>query len=354
MFSIDFSPAHKTKNNHKVLFWAVLAGCICGLFGAIGVVWIYWRRHKDRKNIRNMAEKEIGFIPRRDITSGNTKFFKFRSEEIKLATNNFSRENLIGMGGYGNVYKGILPDGSEVAFKRFKNFSAAAERIFAQEVEIIASVRHVNLVTLKGYCAQAVSSEGNQRIIASELVGNGNLYDHLFGPEAERKTISWPIRQKIALGVARGLSCLHHGVQPSIIHRDVKPSNKLLDECFEPKLVDFGLAKFASEGCSHLSTRVAGTPGYVAPEYALYGQVSERSEVYSFGVVLLELLSGKKAVIEFDGITTLLLTDWAWSLVKECRVLDIIDQGMPELGFARRNGETCSCCCGFFSSSTAS
>ncbi|MDV3166623.1 MAG: protein kinase, partial ['Waltheria sp.' little leaf phytoplasma] len=155
---------------------------------------------------------------------------------------------------------------------------------------------------------------------------------HLFGPG--RKKLSWPIRQKIALGVARGLEYLHHGAQPAIIQRDIKASNILLDDTFEPKLADFGLAKFTPDGFSHVSTNVAGTLGYVAPEYALYGQLTERTDVYGFGVVLLELLSGKKAVISFDGPRTLLLTDWAWSLVEEGRVLDVVDETMAELGTA--------------------
>lgn len=332
LFSIDLFPTHREKKKHNVVFGAVLAGSVCGIIGAIGVIWIFWRRYRSKRKKKNMVENEMGFTPRRDFVSGNAKFFKLTFEEIKKGTNNFSRENIIGMGGYGNVYRGILPDGSEVAFKRFKNRSVAADKTFAHEVEVIASVRHVNLVALRGYCTETVPVEGHQRIIVCDLVRNRSLYDHLFGPEAEKKKLSWPTRQKIAIGVARGLAYLHCGVQPGIIHRDVKPSNILLDETFEPKLVDFGLAKFAPEGYSHLSTRVAGTMGYVAPEYALYGQLSERNDVYSFGVVLLELLSGKKAVMEFDGVNTLLLTDWAWSLVKQGRVLDVIDKGMPELG----------------------
>uniref|UniRef100_A0A6P3ZJM2 non-specific serine/threonine protein kinase n=1 Tax=Ziziphus jujuba TaxID=326968 RepID=A0A6P3ZJM2_ZIZJJ len=330
LFSIDLFPTHKKKKKH-VVFRAVVTGSVCGFIGAIGVVWIFWRRHRKMKK-KNIVENEMGFTPKRDFIGGNTKLFKLTFQEIKKSTNNFSRENIIGMGGYGNVYRGILPDGSEVAFKRFKNCSVAADKTFAHEVEVIASIRHVNLVALRGYCTETVPLEGHQRIIVCDLVHNRSLYDHLFGSGAEKKKLSWPTRQKIALGVARGLAYLHYGVQPGIIHRDVKPSNILLDETFEPKLVDFGLAKFAPEGYSHLSTGVAGTLGYVAPEYALYGQLSERSDVYSFGVVLLELLSGKKAVIEFEGVNTLLLTDWAWSLVKQGKVLDIIDGGMPELG----------------------
>ncbi|XWS57599.1 hypothetical protein CRYUN_Cryun09bG0187500 [Craigia yunnanensis] len=158
---------------------------------------------------------------------------------------------------------------------------------------------------------------------------NGSLYDHLFG--SEKKKLSWPIRQKIALGTARGLAYLHHSLHPAIIHRDIKASNILLDESFEPKVADFGLAKIKSEGTTHLITRVAGTLGYVAPEYALHGNLTEKNDVYSFGVVLLELLSGKNAYVNNEG-KIFQLTDWVWELVEQGRALDVIEQGMPEIG----------------------
>lgn len=228
------------------------------------------------------------------------------------------------------MYRGFLEDGSEVALKRFKNCSASGDASFAHEVEVIASVRHVNLVALRGYCTATTPVEGHQRIIVCDLMHNGSLHDHLFG-DRERK-LGWPVRQRIAIGMARGLEYLHYGARPSIIHRDIKASNILLDETFEVKVADFGLAKFAPEGVSHVSTRVAGTLGYVAPEYALYGQLTERTDVYSFGVVMLELLSGKKAFTSLGEGKTFLVTDWAWSLVRKGRALDVIEEGMEELG----------------------
>lgn len=325
LFTLDFGPENGKSTKKKMVFWSVFGGCVTGSLGATAVVWILWKRHRKRKRKVSMAETEMGVDPR------NTTVVKLSFEEIKRATKNFSRENIIGSGGYGNVYKGILEDGSEVALKRFKNCSVGGDETFLHEVEVIASVRHVNLVALRGYCTETMPSEGHQRIIVCELIKNGSLFDHLFKRETTK--LSWPIRRKIALGVARGLAYLHSGVNPLIIHRDVKASNILIDENFEAKLADFGLAKFTPEGYSHLSTQVVGTLGYVAPEYALYGQLSERSDVYSFGVVLLELLSGKRAVIEADNnVETLLLTDWAWSLVKQGRALDVIEDGMSELG----------------------
>lgn len=150
-----------------------------------------------------------------------------------------------------------------VALQRFKNCSAAGDATYAHEVEVITNVLHVNLVALRGYCMAITKLEGCQRIIACDLMKNWSLHDQLFGL-AEKK-LSWPIRQKIALGTARGLDYLHHGPQPAIIHRDIKASNILLDDDFEPKVADFGLAKFAPEGVSHLTTDIAGTKGYAAP-----------------------------------------------------------------------------------------
>ncbi|XP_043711630.1 probable LRR receptor-like serine/threonine-protein kinase RKF3 [Telopea speciosissima] len=332
LFSLDFSSSASSSKGHTTLIYGVsIGGGVC-LLGAIVGFWFLWKRHKKRKRKKKMFIKvtEKSSVSGLESISGSTTLIKFTIEQIKHATKNFSRDNIIGKGGYGNVYKGILADGSEVALKRFKNCSAAGDADFTHEVEVIASVRHVNLVALRGYCTATTPYEGHQRIIVCDLMRNGSLHDHLFG--SSDKKLSWPVRQKIALGTARGLAYLHYGAQPAIIHRDIKASNILLDEMFEPKVADFGLAKFAPEGMTHMSTRVAGTLGYVAPEYALYGQLTERSDVYSYGVVLLELLSGKKALVNAKDGQNSLVADWAWSLVKKGRPLDVIEDGMPELG----------------------
>lgn len=333
LFSLNFSSTAKKKRKRRAVFWGIVTGCTNGLFGTLAVIWLIWAWHlKNRK--RKKQEDSPAMVEAGEITNRNSFVIRFMIDEIKKASNNFSRENLIGRGGYGNVYKAMLTDGSEVALKRFKNCSASGDSIFVHEVEIIASVRHVNLVALRGYCTATLPLEGHQRIIVCDLMQNGSLYDHLFG-SCSGKLLSWPVRWQIAVGTARGLAYLHQDAQPAIIHRDVKASNILLDESFEPKLADFGLARFTPEGLSHLSTRVAGTLGYVAPEYALYGQVTERSDVYSFGVVLLQLLTGKDAVLSVQAgdteTETLLLADWAWAQVRENRVLDIVDQAIPDL-----------------------
>lgn len=330
LFRLKYSVKSTTNEHHKAAIAGIAAGSVFGVLGGFIAVCLRWKLHgkRDKEKISpdlEDASLDLGF----GLHIRSTNIVKFKIEEITKATMNFSRHNIIGKGGYGNVYKGMLPDGSEVAFKRFKNCSGSGDATFAHEVEIIASVRHVNLVALRGYCTTKVPQEAHQRIIVCDLMHNGSLYNHLF--EAGKMKLSWPTRQKIALGTARGLAYLHYGVHPAIIHRDIKASNILLDDNFEAKVADFGLARFNSQGMTHLSTGVAGTLGYVAPEYALYGTLTERSDVYSFGVVLLELLSGKKASENNEGNVSL-LTDWAWSLAKEGRGLDIIEDNLPELG----------------------
>ncbi|GMN25157.1 hypothetical protein TIFTF001_000824 [Ficus carica] len=303
LFLVDFIPVKSTRDKSAMLL-GIGVGCFLGLVGAIVGVWclLLWHKRRKARRKETSVQTETASFSGMEMVGGNKFFARFTLEEIKKATDNFSRHNIIGRGGYGNVYKGVLPDGSEVAVKRFKCFTAAWDEIFSHEVEIIASVKHVNLLALRGYCTMTVPMEGHQRIIVCELIRNGSLYDHLFGSGLMK--LSWPSRKKIALGMARGLAYLHYGVQPAIIHRDVKASNVLIDETFEAKLADFGLAKFIREG----------------------------SDVYSFGVVLLELLTGKKAVISVDNFETVLLADWAWCLVKEGRALETVDGSMPELG----------------------
>ncbi|XP_061356248.1 probable LRR receptor-like serine/threonine-protein kinase RKF3 isoform X2 [Gastrolobium bilobum] len=314
LFSLDFTSGGSSGGKKKVVIVVVSIVCVLVFSSIVLGFWAYWKLNYKMKGDDNVNIAERGLVSGLDSMDQSTTLMRFTIDDVKKATKNFSRDNIIGRGGYGNVYKGLLSDGSEVALKRFKNVSAAGDASFTHEVEVIASVRHVNLVALRGYCSATTHLEGYQRIIVCDLMKNGSLHDHLFGSIGDK--LSWPIRQQIALGTARGLAYLHYGAQPSIIHRDIKASNILLDERFEAKVADFGLAKFNPEGMTHMSTRVAGTMGYVAPEYALYGQLTERSDVFSFGVVLLELLSGRKALqMNNDGQPSA-LTDWAWSLVR--------------------------------------
>ncbi|XP_078441957.1 protein kinase superfamily protein isoform X2 [Wolffia australiana] len=215
----------------------------------------------------------------------------FSLAELEKATDGFSFKRVLGEGGFGRVYHGTMDGGAEAAIKLLTRADQNGDREFIAEVEMLSRLHHRNLVKLVGICI-----EGRTRCLVYELVPNGSVESHLHGVDRERGPLGWDARLKVALGAARGLAYLHEDSNPRVIHRDFKASNVLLEEDFTPKVSDFGLAKEASEGSQHISTRVMGTFGYVAPEYAMTGHLLVKSDVYSYGVVLLELLSGRKPV----------------------------------------------------------
>ncbi|KAK4260001.1 hypothetical protein QN277_003177 [Acacia crassicarpa] len=231
----------------------------------------------------------------------------FSYEDLAAATEGFAEKNMIGQGGFGYVYKGVLPNGKEVAVKSLKAGSGQGEREFQAEIEIISRVHHRHLVTLQGYCIA-----GGQRMLVYEFVPNDTLEHHLHGKGLP--TMAWPDRMRIAVGSAKGLAYLHEDCHPRIIHRDIKSANVLLDDSFEAKVADFGLAKLTTENNTHVSTRVMGTFGYLAPEYASSGKLTEKSDVFSFGVMLLEIITGKRPV-DIQNIIDDSLVDWARPLL---------------------------------------
>ncbi|KAJ7527487.1 hypothetical protein O6H91_16G057300 [Diphasiastrum complanatum] len=234
----------------------------------------------------------------------------FTYAELEEATHGFSRANLLGEGGFGLVFKGILPDGRLVAVKQLKVGGGQGEREFQAEVEIISRVHHRHLVSLVGYCIA-----DSQRMLVYEFVPNGTLEYHLHGKG--RPVMDWTTRVKIAVGAARGLAYLHEDCHPRIIHRDIKSSNILIDYQFEAQVSDFGLAKLASDTHTHVTTRVMGTFGYLAPEYASTGKLTDKSDVFSFGVVLLELVTGRKPVDSFGPLGDESLVEWARPLLTQ-------------------------------------
>ncbi|KAL6285479.1 hypothetical protein ACE6H2_009869 [Prunus campanulata] len=222
--------------------------------------------------------------------TGSAKTFTLN--DMERATNNFDASRILGEGGFGLVYSGILDDGREVAVKVLKREDHHGSREFLAEVEMLSRLHHRNLVKLIGIC-----TEGHTRCLVYELVPNGSVESHLHGIDKETDPLDWDARIKIALGAARGLAYLHEDSNPRVIHRDFKASNILLEYDCTPKVSDFGLARAAlEEGKRHISTHVMGTFGYLAPEYAMTGHLLVKSDVYSYGVVLLELLSGRKPV----------------------------------------------------------
>ncbi|XP_009105891.1 proline-rich receptor-like protein kinase PERK2 [Brassica rapa] len=232
----------------------------------------------------------------------------FTYEELARATNGFSEANWLGQGGFGYVYRGILRNGKEIAVKQLKAGSAQGEREFQAEVGIISRVHHRHLVALVGYCIADA-----QRLLVYEFAPNNTLEFHLHGKG--RPPLAWSSRLKISVGSAKGLSYLHENCNPKIIHRDIKAANILLDFKFEAKVADFGLAKIALDTNTHVSTRVMGTFGYLAPEYAASGKLTEKSDVFSFGVVLLELITGRRPVDVNNAYADNSLVDWARPLL---------------------------------------
>ncbi|KAL9443775.1 hypothetical protein AB3S75_017036 [Citrus x aurantiifolia] len=250
----------------------------------------------------------------------------FSASEIEKATGNFDASRILGEGGFGLVYSGVLDDGTKVAVKVLKRVDQQGGREFLAEVEMLSRLHHRNLVKLIGICI-----EEQARCLVYELIPNGSVESHLHGVDKESAPLGWDARLKIALGAARALAYLHEDSSPRVIHRDFKSSNILLEHDFTPKVSDFGLARSAmDEESRHISTRVMGTFGYVAPEYAMTGHLLVKSDVYSYGVVILELLSGRKPVDMTQPPGQENLVAWARPLLTSREGLErIID---PSLG----------------------
>ncbi|XP_065851084.1 probable serine/threonine-protein kinase PBL23 [Euphorbia lathyris] len=219
----------------------------------------------------------------------------FTFKQLHSATGGFSKSNVVGHGGFGSVYRGVLTDGRKVAVKVMDQAGKQGEEEFKVEVELLSRLHSPYLLALVGHC-----SDNNHKLLVYEFMANGGLQEHLYplsGHNAFHLRLDWETRLRIALEAAKGLEYLHEHVSPPVIHRDFKSSNILLDKNFHARVSDFGLAKLGPDKAgAHVSTRVLGTQGYVAPEYALTGHLTTKSDVYSYGVVLLELLTGRVPV----------------------------------------------------------
>lgn len=295
------SPSEDTSNGtgrHSSLI-TVICICIGALIGVLVIVLFicFCTFRKGKKKVPPVetpkqrtpdAVSAVESLPR----PTSTRFLAY--EELKEATNNFEASSVLGEGGFGRVFKGILSDGTAVAIKKLTTGGHQGDKEFLVEVEMLSRLHHRNLVKLIGYYS---NRELSQSLLCYELVPNGSLEAWLHGSLGANCPLDWDTRMKIALDAARGLAYLHEDSQPCVIHRDFKASNILLENDFHAKVSDFGLAKQAPEGrLNYLSTRVMGTFGYVAPEYAMTGHLIVKSDVYSYGVVLLELLTGRRPV----------------------------------------------------------
>ncbi|XP_073131310.1 proline-rich receptor-like protein kinase PERK9 [Henckelia pumila] len=282
---------------------------------------------KSGSGFGNGSGNGISYSPHESGGLGNSRSW-FTYNELVEATNGFPPQNLLGEGGFGSVYKGRLVDGREVAVKQLKVGGGQGEREFRSEVEIISRIHHRHLVSLVGYCIAE-----DRRLLVYEYVPNDTLYFHLHGQG--RPVMDWITRVKIAIGSARGIAYLHEDCHPRIIHRDIKSSNILLDNNFVARVSDFGLAKLAVDANTHITTRVMGTFGYMAPEYASSGKLTDKSDVYSFGVVLLELITGRKPVDTSQPLGEESIVEWARPLLSHA----LETQEFGELADPRLEGQ---------------
>eukprot|EP01018_Ginkgo_biloba_P010320 Gb_18715 [translate_table: standard] len=319
--AIRVTPEFKPNKNSNKRSRTATIGIVLGVISGLGVVlcfsFMLWKKMKRRKSKFSSADED------EDLKNLSARANTFSLTELKIATNNFNIENKIGEGGFGAVYKGILPDGNLVAVKKLSSRSNQGKREFLNEVATISSVQHRNLVKLHGCCV-----EEEERLLVYEYLENNSLGRALFGSYQSRLELDWPVRYNICLEVARGLAYLHEESRIKIVHRDIKPNNILLDQYLSPKIADFGLAKLYEADKTHISTRVAGTIGYLAPEYALRGHLTEKADVFSFGVVALEVVSNRSHDDRSLSEEMVYLLDWTWQLYEENRLLDLVDTSL--------------------------
>ncbi|KAM5584910.1 putative leucine-rich repeat receptor-like serine/threonine-protein kinase [Rosa sericea] len=303
---------HSKTNMYIVVGVSVGASVLCLFFLIFGILW--WKGCLvDSQTSREEVLRGL------DLRTG---FFTLR--QIKAATNKFDPLNKIGEGGFGPVYKGTLLDGTIIAVKQLSSKSKQGNREFVNEIGMISCLQHPNLVRMYGCCIEA-----NQLLLVYEYMENNSLARALYGPEDDPLNLDWPTRQKICLGIAKGLAYLHEESAVKVVHRDIKTTNVLLDQDLNAKISDFGLAKLDEEENTHISTRIAGTIGYMAPEYALWGCLTYKADVYSFGVVALETVAGKNNMKYRPNENIQCLMDWALVLQQRGNLLELVD---PRLG----------------------
>ncbi|XP_010261784.1 PREDICTED: protein NSP-INTERACTING KINASE 1-like isoform X2 [Nelumbo nucifera] len=310
--SESVQPSGRPRSHKVALAFGSSLGCVCLLILGLGFLW--WRQKHNQQIFFDVNEQH-----HEEVCLGNLKRFQFR--ELQIATNNFSSKNILGKGGFGIVYKGCLQDGTIVAVKRLKDGNAIGGEIqFQTEVEMISLAVHRNLLRLYGFCMTAT-----ERLLVYPYMSNGSVATRLKGKPA----LDWATRKRIALGAARGLLYLHEQCDPKIIHRDVKAANILLDDYCEAVVGDFGLAKLLDHRDSHVTTAVRGTVGHIAPEYLSTGQSSEKTDVFGFGILLLELITGQRA-LDFGKAANQkgAMLDWVKKIHQEKKLDALVDKDM--------------------------
>ncbi|KAG0457363.1 hypothetical protein HPP92_022520 [Vanilla planifolia] len=315
--TVDLAAFASSAGGRRKKWAAVVGGVVggvCLLMFLVIAVFFWFRRQ------RRPAESLTGDILGATELRGP---LNFHYRDLKFATKNFSKENKLGEGGFGEVFKGTLKNGKIIAVKKLvMTQTKSARASFLSEVKLISNVHHQNLLRLLG-----CSSKRSELLLVYEYMSNGSLDKFLFGEM--HGMLNWKQRFDIVVGMARGLAYLHHEFHVCIIHRDIKSNNVLLDDNFKPKIADFGLARLLPGDQSHLSTYFAGTLGYIAPEYVIHGDLTEKVDTYSFGVVVLEIISGQRSSggSVHEALPQHLL-EWAWQLNEEDRLLKLIDKSL--------------------------
>nr|GMD10817.1 probable LRR receptor-like serine/threonine-protein kinase At5g45780 isoform X1 [Ipomoea batatas] len=312
----DTISTKKVSNHHRRIISAIIGvSCTFVVSVMLLVLWVDWHRSR-RLLFTSYVKQDYEFA------IGHLKRFSFR--ELQNATRNFSSKNILGQGGFGVVYKGYLPNGTMVAVKRLRDPNFTGEVQFQTEVEMIGLAVHRNLLRLYGFCMTP-----EERLLIYPFMPNGSVADRLRDIGRDKPSLDWNKRMRVALGAARGLLYLHEQCSPRIIHRDVKAANILLDESFEAVVGDFGLAKLLDCRESHVTTAVRGTIGHIAPEYLSTGQSSEKTDVFGFGILLLELITGLKALNAGNAqLQKGTILDWVRSLYDEKRLEVIVDKDL--------------------------
>ncbi|KAK3125249.1 hypothetical protein QOZ80_7BG0602280 [Eleusine coracana subsp. coracana] len=310
------SPATpESRTGRKRILPGILAGIAGSIFLTV-ILSVFLYLHS-RRRIK-VTENDHSALKKMD----NERYMVFDLPTLQEATENFSERNKLGEGGFGTVYKGILSDGQEIAVKKLSGRTGHGLDQLRNEVLVLAQLQHKNLVRLLGFC-----SHQNDMLLVYEYIKNGSLHNFLFD-NSKRNALNWQQQYNIILGVAKGLLYLHEDSSVIIIHRDLKSNNILLDNNMEPKIADFGLARLLGEGNTHTQTRrVVGTFGYMSPEYAIHGHMSPKSDIFSFGMLLLEIVTRRSNCISDDHSVMNLLRD-VWDHWTRGSILQMLDQSL--------------------------
>ncbi|ONK77920.1 uncharacterized protein A4U43_C02F12320 [Asparagus officinalis] len=319
---------HGHCHDEYSIILAVVSGLILATTLAV-VVWllVYRRSKKRRKSRKVSSPSAAALVP--------PSWKVFSSEELRSITKNFSEGNrLIGDAKTGGTYSGILPDGTRVAVKRLKRSSLQRKKEFYSEVGRVAKLHHPNLVAVKGCCYRH-----GDRFIVYEFVANGPLDRWLYQIPRGGRSLDWAMRMRVATTLAQGIAFLHDKVKPQVVHRDIRASNVLIDEDFGAHLMGVGLSKFVPWEVMHERTVMAGTYGYLAPEFVYRNELTTKSDVYSFGVLLLEIVSGRRPAQAVESVGWQTIFEWATPLVQSHRYLELLDpliNEIPEVGVMQK------------------